>query len=119
MAKDIHDTDEDDDREVIPATGGEIRSMLTRYENLNEEKKGISESQKTMLKEFDTTHGFPPFIAKIVRQFDKIEDLGNRSHAWNALMRAGKEMGFDQQPDLLDGKSAPDPGRPRRARAMA
>ena len=117
MAKDINDNEPES--EVTPATGGEIRGMLTRYENLNEEKASIAESQKTMLKEFDTNHGFPPWVAKIIRRFDKIEDLGNRSHAWNALIRAGKEMGFDQQPDMFDGKSAPDPERPRRARAMA
>lgn len=102
MAKPINDRSADNENEVTPASGSEIRSMLNRYENLQEEKKGISDSQKNILSEFDATHGLPPWIAKIVRKFDQIDDEGTRGHAWNALVRAGKALGFDQQPDMLD-----------------
>lgn len=117
MAKDIHDTDEDDAREVVPATGGDIRSMLASYQEKQEAKKEIAEDQKAELKEFEATHGLPVWVAKIVRKFDQIEDAANRSHAWNALMRAGTAMGFDQQPDMFD-RPKPKEG-PKRARANA
>ncbi len=117
MAKDIHDTVEDQPREVVAATGGDIRSMLASYEEKQDEKKEIAESQKAELKEFEATHGVPVWVAKIIRKFDQIEDAANRSHAWNALMRSGTAMGFDQQPDMFD------PPKPRegtkRARANA
>lgn len=114
MAKDINDTEEDQVREVIPATGGDIRSMLASYEEKQDEKKEIAESQKAELKEFEATHGLPVWVSKIVRKFDQIEDAANRSHSWNALMRAGTAMGFDQQPDMFDPpkpKEGPKRGR--------
>lgn len=123
MAKGIDDKSGDTPVEVRPASGGEIRGLMGRYENLQEEKKDISHVQTNMLKEFDTAHGLPPFIFKFLRKIDGIEDLGSRSHAWNSLLRAGKEMGFDQQPDLLDeGAAANDTGtesRPKKARSNA
>ncbi len=116
MAKDINDT-EDDTREVVPATGGELRAMLASYEEKQDEKKEIAEDQKAQLKEFEATHGLAPWLAKFILKIDQIEDPANRSHSWNALMRAGTAMGFDQMPDMFD---PPKPREgPKRARANA
>ncbi|MBK8199210.1 MAG: hypothetical protein IPK75_12675 [Acidobacteria bacterium] len=117
MAKDINDTEDEDRREAVPATGGDIRSMLASYEEKQDEKKEIAESQKAELKEFEATHGVPVWISKIIRKFDQIEDAANRSHAWNALMRSGTAMGFDQQPDMFDPPKVKE--GPKRARANA
>lgn len=120
MAKGIEDKTADTPVEATPATGGEIRSLMGRYENLQEEKSGIGSIQTNMLKEFDANHGLPPFVFKFLRKIEGIEDLGSRTHAWNTLVRAGKELGFDQQPDMFDGDGPANDVEPRkRARATA
>lgn len=119
MARDIKDKEPDEKRKMVPASGGQIRDLLARYEEADERKKGIAEGQKADLKEFEATHGLPVWIAKLIRRFSNIEDDANRSHAWNALMRAGTEMGFDQQPDMFDREPPPPKEGPKRARVNA
>lgn len=117
MAKDINDTEDEGDREVVPATQGDLRAMMTKYREKNGDKKLIADGQKTMLEEFAAAHAVPAWIAKILIKIDDIEDAGARAHAWRALTSSGHELGFDQQPDLYD---PPKPREvPKRARANA
>jgi hypothetical protein len=118
MAKDINDNEPDHGPVTEPASRGDLKGMMADYGEKNEAKKAIANSQKTLLKEFSAAHGVPEWISKILIKFEGIEDEAIRAHAWRALTDAGHELGFDQQADMF-AKSAPDPERPRRARAMA
>lgn len=122
MAKGIDDKSGDTPVEQVPASGGEIRGLMGRYGSLQEEKKDIGHVQTNMLKEFDTNHGLPPFVFKFLRKIEEIEDDATRGRTWNTVVRSGKALGFDQQPDMLDEAAANDTeadSRPKRARTNA
>lgn len=111
MAKDAKDKSEDTPAVFTPATQSDLRSMLDEYDAINADKNEKADAQKLLLEKFNQKHSLPPWIAKILRKLDKLDDA-DQAHAWRALTHAGDVLGFNRQRDLEDyaASKASDPG---------
>jgi hypothetical protein len=112
MAKDAKDKSDDAPTIFVPATQSDIRTALDDYEALNDEKSEKGDAQKALLDRFNQQHSLPPWIFKIVRKFDKLEqdDSAESSRSRRALVHALDQLGIGRQMDIEDMASNDDDG---------
>jgi len=104
MAKDAKDKSSDAPKVFTPATKSDLRTALDNYEAINNEKSDKADAQKTLLERFNEQHSLPPWIFKIVRKFDKLEqdDSAESARSKRALTHALDQLGIGRQTDIED-----------------
>ncbi len=109
MAKDVKDKSNDAPSVFVPATRDDLRSALNNYESLNNEKSDKADAQKALLDRFNQQHSLPPWIFKIVRKFDKLEqdDSAESARSKRALVHALEQLGIGRQTDIEDFTNGP------------
>ncbi|MAN46323.1 MAG: hypothetical protein GYB49_09400 [Alphaproteobacteria bacterium] len=109
MAKDAKDKSSDAPTVFTPATKSDLRTALDNYEAINTEKSDKADAQKTLLERFNEQHSLPPWIFKIVRKFDKLEqdDSAESARSKRALIHALEQLGIGRQTDIEDFTSGP------------
>jgi hypothetical protein len=108
MAKDAKDKSSDAPTIFTPATKSDLRTALDNYEAINTEKSDKADAQKTLLERFNEQHSLPPWIFKIVRKFDKLEqdDSAESARSKRALTHALEQLGIGRQTDIEDFTSS-------------
>jgi len=98
---------EDEQRPFMPPDAKALKGVISIIDELSEQKNGIASQQKAKLDEFNRAHSMPPFIVKILRKIDGMDEP-ERTNAARALRHGMGELKLGNQGDMFEPKAEPE-----------